>query len=232
MIKLLLTCEHGGNQIPPAYKHLFNNAQKELSSHKGWDIGALEIFNNMVSLSHHYSYSDVSRLLVELNRSLHHPKLFSKYSKGISKTQKQEILEHFYLPYREEIKKFITQEVRKGNMIVHISVHSFTPVLNGEKRNADIGFLYDPSKKQEKDFARKWKEQIKTQNGAYKIRMNYPYEGKADGLTTFLRKSFAHNYIGIELEINQQFFKQSSSKIEDLKITLYHSLASILKDEF
>ena len=39
---------------------------------------------------------------------------------------------------------------------------------------------------------------------ALRVRRNYPYTGKSDGLTAYLRRRFdADRYLGIELEINQ-----------------------------
>jgi hypothetical protein len=36
------------------------------------------------------------------------------------------------------------------------------------------------------------------------VRRNYPYTGKSDGFTAYLRKRFdADRYVGVELEINQ-----------------------------
>jgi hypothetical protein len=38
-----------------------------------------------------------------------------------------------------------------------------------------------------------------------RVRRNYPYLGKTDGLTTYLRRQFpAEQYLGIELEVNQR----------------------------
>ncbi|MEO8932838.1 MAG: N-formylglutamate amidohydrolase, partial [Xanthomarina sp.] len=40
-------------------------------------------------------------------------------------------------------------------------------------------------------------------------RFNYPYLGKADGFTSYLRKQFPKNYLGIEIEVNQKFSKNN-----------------------
>ena len=49
------------------------------------------------------------------------------------------------------------------------------------------------------------KKELLHQNKALNIRYNYPYLGKADGFTTYLRKQFPTNYMGIEIEVNQKF---------------------------
>ena len=56
-----------------------------------------------------------------------------------------------------------------------------------------------------------------------RIRMNYPYLGKADGFTTSLRHQFQERYIGIELELNQELLvKEEFGK--NLNKALYTSL--------
>ena len=37
---LVITCEHGGNHIPGAYRHLFQGQEAVLQSHRGFDPGA------------------------------------------------------------------------------------------------------------------------------------------------------------------------------------------------
>ena len=40
---LLITCEHGGNRVPHAYRNLFASASRLLQSHRGYDAGALAL---------------------------------------------------------------------------------------------------------------------------------------------------------------------------------------------
>ena len=42
-MRIVLTCEHGGNDIPETYKKLFPNDDL-LKTHRGYDIGALDLF--------------------------------------------------------------------------------------------------------------------------------------------------------------------------------------------
>lgn len=203
--KWVITCEHGGNKIPPAYASFFDNAEQLLKSHRGFDPGALELFHLLSKELADFSlFSQTSRLLVELNRSLHHPHLFSTFTKSSSATVKKEIIASFYLPYRKMVEEKI-QEFLKEEEVIHLSVHSFTPELNGEVRNADVGLLYDPSKKGEKEFCGALKKHLNKEWPEAKVRMNYPYHGKADGFTTYLRKRYQKGYTGIELELNQKY---------------------------
>jgi len=208
-MKLVLTCEHGGNNIPIEYAYLFKEHQAILNSHRGFDLGSLDLFEILKPLADFSLSSETSRLLIELNRSLHHKKLFSEFSKNLSIEEKENLIQSYYLVYRNNVENKIKQFINAGEIVLHISVHSFTPVLNSEIRYCDIGLLFDPKRPSEKQFSKYFKEKILKKNLDYLIRYNYPYLGKADGFTTYLRKQFLENYIGIELEINQNFSKNN-----------------------
>ena len=87
--------------------------------------------------------------------------------------------------------------------MLHLSIHSFTPVLHGQTRNADIGLLYDPGRAGERRLAVAWQKALRKRVPSLRVRRNYPYLGKADGFTTHLRRRFPRAYLGLELEVNQ-----------------------------
>lgn len=225
-MKLLLTCEHGGNIILKPYATYFKNARKELNSHFGFDFGALDLFKTLMPLADYSKFSEISRLLIELNRSLHHPKLFSNFSKELSKKEKETLINTYYLDYRNTIESTINQWIDKEETVVHLSIHTFTPILNNIKRNCDIGLLYDSRNIIEATFCTALKKQLKISESSFIVRHNYPYLGKADGFTTYLRKQFKNNYLGIELEVNQKFVKDNKmdKKIADY---LYSTIEKI-----
>jgi len=89
--------------------------------------------------------------------------------------------------------------------VIHLSSHSFTPVLDGKVRNADVGLLYDPARSGEVELCRRWQTRLKAWAPEWKVRRNYPYTGRSDGFTAYLRRRFpADVYVGIELEINHK----------------------------
>jgi len=206
---LILTCEHGGNEIPPDYLPLFETAKQVLDSHRGYDPGALDLFKALQDLAWFQKFHTVSRLLVELNRSLHHPQLFSEFTKKLPSEEKKKILQEYYFPYRSAVEDHIQKCLFQGENVLHLSIHSFTPQLNGEVRNADIGLLYDPAREAEKEICTRLRSLLLQENRALKIRFNYPYRGKADGFTTYLRKKFPSNYAGIEIEVNQKYVENN-----------------------
>lgn len=214
MIKFVFTCEHGGNKIPLEFAEMFNSHKTLLNSHYGYDIGILPVFKNFVNhFEHPYFYSEFSRLLIELNRSLYHPKLFSDITRPSSKEIRSKLIEEYYIPYRTKVESAVSNQIKNNSNVIHLSFHSFTAELKGKIRNADIGLLYDPKSKNEKEFSINWKRAINKNNSALNVRFNYPYLGTADGFTSHLRKKFGLNYYcGIELEINQNLLRSVSQQ--------------------
>lgn len=226
-MKLIVTCEHGGNKIPKAYQSLFKDCDA-LQSHRGYDLGALDVFTHLKPLADASTYSETSRLLIEINRSLHHKNLFSEYTNTLSKTEKDALIADYYLKYRNHVEATIKNFIKENNSVLHVSVHSFTPNLNGDERHCDIGLLYDSRNIEEKEICKQLKIQILQLDTTLNVRFNYPYLGKADGFTTYLRKQFPIRYIGIELEINQIYTANNEMDV-NIKSNLFSALRYLTK---
>lgn len=203
---VLITCEHGGNRIPPRYRPLFVGFEALLQSHRGYDPGALAMARKFARLlSAPLFVSTTSRLLIDLNRSTGHPKLYSEATRNVPAAVRRDILDRYYLPYRTAVEAHIAAAIAHGDRVIHLASHSFTPVLDGVVRNADIGLLYDPARAGEAKLCRRWQAQLEARAPGLRVRRNYPYTGRSDGFTAWLRRRFpADCYVGIELEINQQ----------------------------
>ena len=222
-MKLILSCEHGGNDIPKKYSGIFKNHEAVLETHRGFDLGALDVFNHLKSLSYASFYCTRSRLLIELNRSLHHKNLFSEFSKQLSKPDQDALISE-YLEYRNSVEQAIQKLIKNQQKVLHISVHSFTPIFNSEERHGDIGLLFDSRKTKEKDFCKALKHDILKQDSDLNVRYNYPYLGKSDGFTSYLRKQFPEYYLGIEIEINQKFSENNFMKTA-VKTAIYNAIS-------
>lgn len=148
--------------------------------------------------------STVSRLLIDLNRSIGHPRLFSIATRSVPAALRSKIVEQHYRPYRDQVEQSVHRLVSRGSRVIHISSHSFTPVLDGKVRDADVGLLYDPRRRGEAELCARWKASLAASAPRLRVRRNYPYAGKGDGLTSHLRAGFPNGaYVGVELEVNQ-----------------------------
>jgi predicted N-formylglutamate amidohydrolase len=202
----LITCEHGGNRIPLRYRTLFAGFEALLQTHRGYDAGALALAEDLAkALAAPLFAVTTSRLLIDLNRSIGHPRLYSEATREAPARVRREVLERYYRPHRNKVEADIAAAVARGGRVIHIASHSFTPAVDGMVRNADIGLLYDPARRGEAELCRRWQARLRTSAPELKVRRNYPYAGKSDGFTTYLRRRFpAAAYVGIELEINQK----------------------------
>jgi len=202
----IVTCEHGGNNIPAGYAPLFDGYRETLDSHRGYDAGALELAERFAgALGAPLFAVTLSRLLIDCNRSLSSRALFSTATRNLSRQERQEIIERFYIPFRQPVEKNIEEYIRKGRRVLHLSVHTFTPVFNGVQRRGDIGLLYDPVRQGERKLCLDWQHRLRMLLPELAIRRNYPYRGTSDGFVASLRKRYGdEQYTGCELEVNQK----------------------------
>jgi len=230
-IHFLISCEHGGNRIPSAYRRYYASFEGLLRSHRGYDMGALRMGREFAALLKAPLFaSTTSRLLVDLNRSIGNPRLYSGATQDAPPHVRKQILERFYFPYRDAAEADIAEAIREGCKVIHISSHSFTPELNGEVRNADIGLLYDPVRAPERDLCKRWRAGIRARAPALKVRRNYPYRGTSDGFVAYLRKRFLPDvYTGVELEINQKHVFSGAHHWAELRRQLLETLQEVVR---
>ncbi|MBY0399154.1 N-formylglutamate amidohydrolase, partial [Myxococcota bacterium] len=88
--------------------------------------------------------------------------------------------------------------------VVHVAIHSFTPVLGDDVRDFELGLLYDPQRPRERRFADSLHAGLAARAPEIRIRRNAPYRGTSDGLPTAFRKARRPAaYLGLEIELNQ-----------------------------
>lgn len=231
--RLVLTCEHGGKRVPREYGRLFRGAAKVLSSHRGWDPGALDLARRMARRTGRRLHACTwTRLLVEPNRSTHNPRIWSEFTRDLPRAERERILERYWRPHRREVEAAFDAAVRQAGSVLHVAVHSFTPVLHGVRRNADIGLLYDPRRPAERALCERWSRCLGERAAPLRVRRNYPYRGYADGLTTYLRRGYARKgYIGVEVEVNQKHVLAGGRAWRRLREALVQSLAHTIRGE-
>jgi predicted N-formylglutamate amidohydrolase len=231
--RLILTCEHAGNVVPDRYRKLFvGMVQALLPTHRGWDPGALLIAREMAERFRAPLYfEETTRLLVDLNRSVGNPELHSEATRHLSLRERREILELYYHPHRRRVDAAIDEAARTTpDRIIHVASHSFTPELNGHVRTADVGLLYDPGRPGEVAFASAWLEALKSADPSLRLRRNYPYLGKSDGVTMSLRRKHPpERYVGIELEVNQRYVEAGGLAWPKIRRMLVETLGVALQ---
>jgi predicted N-formylglutamate amidohydrolase len=205
-VAYIVTCEHGGNDIPDAYAARFRGHEALLASHFGYDPGALGVARDLArALRATLVVATVSRLLVELNRSPGRQFRFSPIMHAAPRALRDDVCRRHYTPYREKVEAFVARECAAGARVVHLSSHTFTPALGEAVRRADVGILYDPGRRGEHALAMRWQRTLEAGRPDWIVRRNYPYRGTSDGFTSYLRRRYDDAaYAGLELEVNQK----------------------------
>ncbi len=227
---VVITCEHGGNRIPAPYLEMFLPHQALLDSHRGYDPGALVMARALAkAFSAPLVAATVSRLLIDLNRSVGHPRLYFEATARTPDEVRNQILARYYLPYRARANDHLKQAIAGRGRVIHVSSHSFTPELDGKLRTADIGLLYDPARPGEVDLCERWKAALLACAPGLTVRRNYPYAGRGDGLTAWFRRRLPDGtYVGIELEVNQKHVVPAGRTWSALRKVIVESLLRAL----
>ncbi|MCB9061297.1 MAG: N-formylglutamate amidohydrolase [Halobacteriovoraceae bacterium] len=205
--KVIISCEHGGAEIPKFLNSSVKIPKNVLESHRGLDKGALDIAKKLgKKIRSTPILNKMTRLVIDFNRSLHNYNVFSKFSKNLDNILKEKLIE-LHSKHRAKIFKQISKNT------IHLSVHSFTPKMNGVMRNCEFSILFDPKRADERHLALEIKKKLSKLG--IKCRFNYPYLGKSDGVTTHFRKIFLEGYLGLELEFNQRIVNHKN-KVETI----------------
>ena len=213
---LFLSSEHASNAVPEFFFFFFKSkeAKAVLKTHRGYDIGAGDVFWELAKIlrTSYAIQGAYTRLAIDLNRNSNKNHRYSEFTEQATDVEKQR-LEGYWDGFRDAFLGAVKAELSKKNpsQIIHLSIHSFTPELDGKVRNADIGILYDPSRKKEAAYAKALKKNLETYCPELRVRFNYPYLGKTDGHVTALRKQYKDSeYLGFEIEFNQGMLTHSN----------------------
>lgn len=197
----LIVCEHASNFIPAEYGDLGLNAAAR-SSHIAWDPGAIEVAREMSALLDAPLLAQgASRLLYDCNRPPHEasavPQVSEVYripgNEGLSPQQRAERAALFYHPFRDALAAAIEARAQPP---VLVTVHSFTPVWHGVRREVEIGILHDADAR----LADAMLAEAGVNSG-FIVRRNEPY-GPQDGVThTLVEHALPRGLPNVMIEI-------------------------------
>jgi predicted N-formylglutamate amidohydrolase len=233
-MECIITCEHATNHIPQRFSHLFRGREAVLSSHQAYDPGAADLAVELAkNLEVSVHLGTISRLLIDLNRSRSNRKsLYTSYSRKLTSNERELLLQKYYHPYREKVADEVAGLIAGNEPVLHVSVHTFVPVKNGRVRRAEIGLLYDPARHSEKDIGKFLAAWLQGKMESLQVRRNYPYLGKTDGFTAYLRKIHpTTRYAGIELEVNQALIDGDIEKYRQMTGALLEGIRHIVTQE-
>ncbi|MFZ5604914.1 MAG: N-formylglutamate amidohydrolase [Pseudomonadota bacterium] len=146
--RMVLVCDHASNRMPRCLKNLGLNAQ-QLADHISWDPGAADVARALSKLlDAPLVLSGYSRLVIDCNRPLQSPESIAEQSAGVtipgnqqlSQQQREQRIAALFQPYHQAIAQLL--DTREAPTTMLLSIHSFTPALNGQQRPWQVGVSY------------------------------------------------------------------------------------------
>ncbi|MGM0423114.1 MAG: N-formylglutamate amidohydrolase [Pseudomonadota bacterium] len=177
---VLIICDHASNKIPKKLNTLGVD-HATLEKHIAYDIGTEYIGKYIADqMNVPAVLSGFSRLVVDLNRDLDHHCSIAEINddiripgnENLHPAQKQRRIDEIYTPYHAEISASIDTIRKQGKQPFVISVHSFTPEMNGVQRETEIGILWEQSNK---DIATAILKDLENRNPDLVVGNNQPY---------------------------------------------------------
>ena len=224
---MLLVCEHASNRFPDEFGTL-GLTDAERCAHIAWDPGALGLARGLSSrLDACLVHADVSRLIYDLNRPPHAPGAMPVKSEvfdipgnaAITQADRLARTQAVYLPFHATLHAEIARRIALGRPPVIVTIHSFTPVYLGKKRDVEFGVIHDA----DPALALKVVEQARALTGL-EVRLNEPYSA-ADSVTHTLRlQATPYGLDNVMLEVRNDLISHPQAEDE-----MAHRLAPALR---
>jgi len=201
--RLLLTCEHASNTLPPPYAWPATDRWL-VETHWAYDLGVADVTLALAAaLGAPAVLCGFSRLLADTNRDADDPTIFRREAEGrpvslnsnLTDAERRERIARFHAPYHAAIDLLL---LRYPQAAIVLSMHSFTPVYeNGPPRPMEIGVLFD----HEETLAASVLASVARDGWA--VAANEPYSGKSGLIYAAERHADRHGRRALELEIRQ-----------------------------
>lgn len=149
---VLLLCDHASAHVPADLNDLGLDSTL-LRRHIAVDIGAGDVTRRLAPLLDAPALlCGTSRLVIDCNRHLDDPSSVPEVSDGIvipgnvnlTAPDRAARESRFFAPYHAAVEASLAGFAARGIRPTLISIHSFTPVMNGFERPWHVGLLWDP----------------------------------------------------------------------------------------
>lgn len=231
----VIVCDHASNRIPSALGTLgLTKAQREM--HIAWDPGTEHIGRFLSEkLDAPAYFATYSRIVVDVNRGANSPECMREVydhvvvpgNQKLSRSAKKQRVDEIFNPYHKNLAGLIAGFRKKKRIPAIVSVHSFTPEMDGYKRPWHVGVLWN----KEDDIALQLIANLRQQNPGMIVGENEPYSLKAENLSknTIGTHAESTGLPYVIVEFRQDLVKTKRDALKWGKIFL-DALAPILAD--
>lgn len=211
---LVLVADHACRALPEEYGDLGLPAG-EFDRHIAYDIGVEAVTRELAALTGAPAVlATFSRLLIDPNRGEDDPTLIRQLYDGtvvpgnypMSAEERERRLDLFYRPYHDAVAAMVASVAEASRQAPFIlSVHSFTPVMQGRARPWHVGILWDMD-----DRAVRPLIEALAADPLLTVGDNEPYDGALRGDTMF-RHAIANGFAHALVEIRQDLVADDAS---------------------
>ena len=203
---VLLLCDHASNAMPASLGTLGLD-ETALSRHIAYDIGAADVTRALVERWDAAAVlSGYSRLIIDLNRDLDDPTSIPVISDGVvvpgnralDPAEAAQRVDGLFWPYHSTVDAEIDRLRERGQVPAVVSIHSFTPVMNGTQRPWHAGVLYH----QDMRFAHALLQALR-EEGDLVVGDNEPYSVSSTSDYAVPVHGEGRGLVHVELEIRQ-----------------------------
>ncbi|MEA5033060.1 MAG: N-formylglutamate amidohydrolase [Sphaerochaeta sp.] len=213
---LFLTCDHASLRIPERLENL-GLPLIYRSTHIGWDIGAFDVARVLSDrLDAPLVASRYSRLVIDCNRPPQGKGSIPDTIHGLqipgnnclSNIQIAQRIEEIFNPYHKTIDDALHAHIAIKRNVVLLSIHSYTPELDGKHRPWPIGITYEtPS-----PFSSYLTAELK-KSKLHPIGENEPYPITPEGDYGMYAHGKKNAIDAVLMEIRQDFLQNPESKL-------------------
>lgn len=185
---VVLVCEHASNAFPPPWDDGLGLSTDQRAAHIAWDPGALAVARGLArELDATLIHAQASRLIYDLNRPPHAFGAMPERSEihdipgnaDLSADARLARTRALYIPFHAALSGLLAERLAAGLRPVLITVHSFTPIYFGQKREVEFGVIHDADDRLARAIA--------AQDIGLVTRLNDPYSA-ADGVAHTLAR--------------------------------------------
>ena len=201
----VFTCEHASKRLQLGIEA--SDADRALlDDHWGSDIGAADVTRTLVEqVGGQAVLAGFSRLIIDANRDLESPTLIVgevdgaevSFNRTIDATERRRRINCLFDPFHRAVESALDSRRRLDAPFHLVSIHSFTPVYRGERRDFEIGVLFDDCDQEAAQVASALAEQ------GFASALNKPYSGKPPDGLIYSAKRHAHyaqiKYLELEI---------------------------------
>ena len=203
---LLLLADHARNAMPEEYGDLGLPAS-EFERHIAYDIGVEALTRALArQLDAPALLCGFSRLLIDPNRGEDDPTMIRQLYDGtiipanypMSPEEREKRLELFYRPYHDAVGALTASvAAASGKAPFIVSIHSFTPAMQGVARRWHVGILWDRDDRAVRPII-----DALSADPALMVGDNEPYDGALRGDTMF-RHAIVNGFAHVLIEVRQ-----------------------------